>query len=137
MTDAVQRWIFDGGGPDEYTFPRNPDRYGGDTYWRYDMRSVEVDIVGASIPTIQVDGFRGARRTIKFTAITGSMMRTLERFYLNAKMITNCKDHLYGTTIAFNCFIESFLPEIHATAGSFPGTTEDTWDLEMTLIRMG
>jgi len=134
---AVQRWILDENGPNEYTFPRNPDRYGGDTYWRYELRRNEVDIIGASLPTIQADGFRGARRVIRFTAITGSMLRALQTFYLNMEVIENCKDHLYSTTIAFNCFIEGFIPSIHPTTGSFPGTTEDTWDLEMTLIRMG
>ena len=133
---TVQRWVFDEGGPNGYTFPRNPDRYGGDTYWSYQMRANEVDIIGASLPTIQADGFRGARRVIRFTAITGDMMRALQRFYLNMEVIENCKDHLYGSTIAFNCFIEGFTPVIHPTAGSFPGTTEDTYDLEITLVRM-
>lgn len=133
---TVQRWVFDEGGPNEYTFPRNPDRYGGDTFWRYELRGNEVDIIGASLPTIQADGFRGARRVVSFTAITGTMMRTLQRFYLNMEVIENCKDHLYGSTIAFNCFIEGFVPAIHPVAGNFPGTTEDTWDLEMTLVRM-
>lgn len=134
---AVQRWVFDSGGPNEYLFPRNPDRNGGDTYWHYEMRNVEIDIVGASLPTMQVDGFRGARRTLRFTAITGTMMRTLQKFYLSAATVENCKDHLYGITSAFNCFIESFTPEIHATAGDFPGSAEDTWDLEVVLVRMG
>lgn len=130
------RWIFDENGPDEYTFARNPNRYGGDTYWKYDLRGNEIDVIGASLPTIQVDGFRGARRILSFTAITGDMMRTLQLFYFSMALIENCKDHLYGTTVAFNCFIENFASSFHPTIGNFPGTTEDTWDLEMTLVRM-
>ena len=63
-------------------------------------------------------------------------MRTLQKFYLNMEVIENCKDHLYGLTMPFNCFIESFIPVLHPTAGNFPGTAEDTWDLEMTLVKM-
>ena len=133
---AVTRWIFDEGGANEYIFPRNPDRNGGDSFWKYEMRGNEVDIVGASIPTIQVDGFRGARRVLRFTAITGDMMRALQRFYLDARLIENCKDHLYGTTSAFHCFMDNFTPNIHPTNGSFPGSAEDTWDLEISLVRM-
>jgi len=133
----VQRWVFDEDGPDEYTFPRNPDRRGGDTYWRYQARYNEVDILGASLPTIHADGFRGARRTIRFTAIPGDMMRKLEEFWLKLSVINNCRDHLYDTTKHFNCFIESFNPTLAPTTGNFPGSGEDTYDLEMTLIRMG
>lgn len=133
---TVQRWVFDTGGAYEYTFPRNPDRYGGDTFWRYEMRNNEVDIVGASLPTIQTDGFMGARRTLRFTAITGTMFRTLQDFYLRMQVVENCKDHLYGHYSSFNCFIESFVPAIHPTIGPFPGTGEDTYDLELTLIKM-
>lgn len=133
---ATTYWIFDEGGDTEYTFERNPDRYGGDTYWRYQVRANEVSIVGSSSPSIQVDGFNGARRTIRFTAITGNMFRTLEAFWLNMEIIPNCKDHLYDTTPSFACFIESFIPTIHPTIGDFPGSTEDTWDLEMTIIRI-
>ena len=134
---AVTRWIFDTGGQKEYQFPRNPDRNGGDTYWAYEFRYNEIDVLGSMLPTVHVDGFRGARRTLRFTAITGTMMRTLQTFYFSRAVIRNCRDHLYGQTPPFNCLIASFTPAIHPTLGnSFPGSGEDTWDLEMTLIRV-
>ena len=134
------RWVFDEGGTNEYAFPRNPDRYGGDTYWRYPLRFSELEILGSSLPTIHVDGFSGARRTLRFTAITGAMLRKLEGFYLRKLVVPNCRDHLYDITSSnsthkFSCYIESFTPMLHPTTGSFPGSGEDTWDLELTLIR--
>jgi len=88
------------------------------------------------LPTIQFDGFNGARRTLRFTAITGSMMRTLETFYLKGAVVENCRDHLYPTTTTFKCFMESFTPSVHPTHGNFPGSGEDSYDLEMVLIKM-
>lgn len=133
---AVTYWIFNYGLGGEYTFPRNPDRYGGDSMWVYEQRNNELDILGASLPTIQIDGFRGARRSLKFTAITGTMMRALQTFYLDKAEILNCRDHLYGTTAdQFNCFILEFSPSVHPTMGSFPGSGEDTYDLQMVLVR--
>jgi hypothetical protein len=130
------RWIFDYGGVNQYNFPRNPDRYGGDTYWQSELRLSELDIIGANSPTIQVDGFRGSRRTIRFTAITGVMMRELEKFYYRRVTIANCRDHLYSTTLSFSCFVIAFSPSVRPTIGNFPGSSEDTWDLEMTVVRM-
>jgi hypothetical protein len=135
MTD-VTRWVFDYGGANHYSFPRNPDRYGGDTYWIYEPRMTEIEVIGASLPSIQIDSFAGARRTVRFTAITGAMMRALQDFYFRAEIIENCRDHLYSTTPSFDCFIVGFNPTVHPTSGDFPGTGEDTWDLEMTLMRM-
>lgn len=133
---SVIRWRFDIGGTYDYTFPRNPNRYGGDSFWRHDVRMSEVDVIGANTTTIQVDGFRGAKRDISFTAITGSMMRTLQNFYLRTAVIPSCTDHLYPTTPMFDCFITSFTAAIRPTMGNFPGSEEDTYDIEMTLIRM-
>lgn len=133
---AVTRWILNTGLGSEYTFTRNPDRQGGDSFWEYQQRNSELDILGASLPTIQIDGFKGARRSLKFTAITGTMMRTLEALYLAKAEILNCRDHLYGITAdQFNCFILEFIPTIHPTIGTFPGSGEDTYDLSITLIR--
>jgi hypothetical protein len=134
---AVTRWVFDTGGTNQYTFERNPDRNGGDSYWVYSPRLTEVEIIGASLPSIQVDGFSGAKRTIRFTSISGTMFRTLQDFYFRNQTILNCSDHLTGTTPNFNCYITSFNPNIHPSIGNFPGSGEDTWDLEMTLLRMG
>ena len=92
-------------------------------------------MIGSNAPHIQVDGFR-ARRTIRFTAIPGYMMRTLQGFFQRHETIENCRDHLYPTSPVFSCFIAGFTPVIHPTAGDFPGTGEDTYDLEMILIRM-
>ena len=133
---AVTYWIFDYGGGSEYTFARNPDRSGGDSYWVSQPRMQEIEVIGASLPTIQMDGFNGARRTLRFTAITGTMMRTLQAFYLTGETIENCRDHLYNTTVEFDCFIESFTPTVHPTIGNFPGSGEDTYDLEIVLIKM-
>lgn len=133
---TVTYWIFDAGGLYAYTFPRNPDRFGGDTYWSYEARITELDIVGANTPTIQVDGFSGARRVLRFTAITGTMMRTLQNFFLRGLVIANCRDHLYSTSPQFSCFIISFTAALRPSGGNFPGSGEDTYDVEMTLIRM-
>ena len=133
---SVVRWRFDFGGLYDYTFTRNPDRGGGDSYWMYEPRMSELHVIGANLPNIQVDGFRGARRSIRFTAITGTMMRTLQNFYLRESIIHNCRDHLYSTTDQFSCFVESFSSSIHPTIGTFPGSGEDTYDVEMTMIRM-
>lgn len=133
---TVTRWIFDYGGTYYYLFPRNPDRNGGDTYWVADSRSTEVDIIGSSLPYVQTDGFKGARRVVRFTAITGDMMRYLQDFYFRNTIISNCRDHLYPTTPQFSCYILSFSTTLHPTVGAFPGSGEDTWDLEMQLVRM-
>ena len=127
---TVTRWTFNSGA---YTFPRNPDRFGGDTYWLYEPKITEVDVIGANKTRIQLDGFRGATRTIKFTAITGTMMRVLQYYYLSGQTIPSCTDHFGGL---FDCFISSFMSVIHPTIGTFPGSGEDTWDLEMVLIMM-
>ena len=135
---SVIRWRLDIGGTHEYLFPRNPDRAGGDTNWARDIRMSELDVIGGNTPTLQVDGFKGARRTIRFTAITGTMMRTLRDFYFREQIIENCTDHLYPTTPLFDCFIVSFTCTIHPTidGSSFPGSGEDTYDVEMVLVRM-
>lgn len=133
---TVTRWIFDTGGTNQYIFERNPDRNGGDSYWVYAPRMSEVEIIGAKLPSVQTDGFSGAKRTIRFTSITGAMLRTLQDFYLRNETIDNCTDHLYNTTPNFSCLITSFTPMIHPSNGNFPGSGEDTWDLEMTLLRL-
>ena len=133
---SVIYWRFDTDGTYDYIFPRNPDRYGGDTYWQYEPRMTELDIIGSNSPTIQVDGYRGARRVVKFTAVTGTMMRTLQNFFLRSSIINNCRDHLYSTTPQFNCFVASFVAALRPASGSFPGSGEDTYDVEMTLIKM-
>lgn len=135
MTDVI-RWRFDAGGSYDYTFARNPDRYGGDTFWSRETRMSELNVIGSNTPTIQVDGFKGARRTIRFTAITGTMMRVLRDFYYRTAVIYNCFDHLYPTTSSFDCFITSFIATIHPTIGNFPGSGEDTYDVEMVLLKM-
>jgi len=132
---AVIRWKFDIGGSYEYVFPRNPDRYGGDSDWIYEPRLSQIDIVGSNQPYIQIDGFTGTR-TIRFTAITGTMTRKLRDFYLRKQIIYNCRDHLYPTHPQFNCFVVSFTSAVHPTSGSFPGSGEDTYDVEMTLVKM-
>lgn len=134
MSDVV-RWIFDNDGIYSYEFPRNPDRNGGDTFWVSQPRLNEFDIIGSNAPNIQVDGFRSSR-TIRFTAITGTMMRTLQQFFLRKMIISNCRDHLYPTSPQFDCFIISFNPVVRPTIGVFPGSGEDTYDLEMVLVRM-
>ncbi len=135
---SVIRWIFDYGGDNAYIFPRNPDRYGGDTYWVWELRANEVDLVGSSVPSVQVDAFRGAKRTIRFTAITGNMKRQLQEFYMSREVVSNCRDHLYPTEghEQFHCFILSFTSQFHPTIGDFPGSEEDTWDVEMTLLKI-
>ena len=95
----------------------------------------EFEIIGSNVPHIQVDGFT-ARRTLRFTAITGTMMRTLRNFFHRAQVINNCSDHLYNTTQQFSCFIVAFTPTIHPTIGNFPGSGEDTYDLEMAIVQM-
>jgi len=133
------RWNFDAGGANDYTFARNPDRYGGDTFWAYEPRLTEFDIIGANLPTLQIDGFRGARRTLRFTAITGNMMRVLQNFFLRKAIINNCRDHLYtgaSPFISFNCFVVGFVSTLHPSSGTFPGSGEDTYDVEMTIIKM-
>lgn len=135
MVDVV-RWYFDYGGINQYWFPRNPDRYGGDGGWAYEARSSVLNVIGSVSPQIQIDGFI-ARRQLKFTAITGNMKRSLENFYFKQEVIHGCRDHLYGVDLlGFSCFITAFTPTIHPTIGDFPGSGEDTWDLEMELIRM-
>ncbi len=133
---SVVRWVFDYGGSSHYSFPRNPDRFGGDTSWQYEPKLSVVSLVGASVPAIQIDGFT-VRRVLRFTAITGVMMRRLQIFYHRSTVIASCRDHLYGTTNAFSCFIISFIPTLHPTIGTVPGSSEDTYDLEMTIIKMG
>jgi hypothetical protein len=134
---TVTRWIFDYGGSYQYSFPRNPDRLGGDSGWIFDPKFNVLEVLGANVPTIQTDGFNGAHRTIKFTAITGTMMRVLQDFFLRKQIISNCRDHLYSTTPQFSCFITSLVTTIHPTMGTFPGSGEDTYDVEMTLLKMG
>lgn len=135
---SVIYWVFDYNGTNHYQFPRNPDRYGGDTYWSYEMRYSEMDVIGSATPTVQYGGFRGATRTIRFTAITGSMMRTLQKFYMRGSTVSHCRDHLYESEVSpeFSCLVIDFRPEIHPTMGNFPGSGEDTFDLEMTLMRV-
>lgn len=132
---SVTYWVFDYGGYNEYRFERNPDRKGGDTGWIYEPRMTSISIAGANFPNLQVDGFNN-NRTIKFTAIHGTMMRTLQNFYLSNATIENCRDHLYPTTISFSCFITGFAATMHPTIGAFPGSGEDTYDVEITLTRM-
>jgi len=128
---TVTRWIFEYGNSDkEYNFPRNPDRLGGDSYWNIAPKMTELDVIGASQSNIQIDGFSSGRRVIRFTAIAGTMMRKLQDFYLAKAVISNCRDHLYDTTPQFSCFIVGFIPMIHPSL-----STEDLWDLEMTLVR--
>lgn len=131
----ITRWILNYNGI-PYTFERNPDRSGGDTGWSYQQRNSEIDIIGASLPTLQIDGFKGAIRQLRFTAITGNMMRALQAYYLTAAEITGCRDHLYGLiAVEFSCVIVDFKPTIHPTTGTFPGSGEDTYDLEVTLLK--
>jgi len=133
---SVTRWIFGYGTSTQYTFSRNPDRYGGDTGWLYEPKMTMFDIIGANAPAIQIDGFNGAQRVIKFTAITGTMTRTLQDFFLRKEIVNGCRDHLYPTHPAFSCFITNFVTSVHPTSGSFPGSGEDTYDVEITLIKM-
>jgi hypothetical protein len=132
---TVTRWFLEYGGTYQYEFPRNPDRYGGDTDWVFEPRFTELAVIGANRPNIQIDGVAG-RRTISFTAITGNMMRRLRDFFLRETIIYNCRDHLYPTTPTFNCFIASFTSTLHPTFGDFPGSVEDTYDVGMTLVKM-
>ncbi len=129
-------WVFDYGGSYEYTFPRNPNRYGGDTGWTYEPRISQIEVIGSNQPHIQIDGFQGARRTLRFTAITGSMTRRLQDFFLRQATINGCRDHLYPTRAQFNCFVGSFTSQLHPTAGDFPGSGEDTYDVEINLVKM-
>lgn len=131
---TVVRWRFDIGGSYEYTFLRNPNRYGGDTGWQYEPRMSDMEVIGSNQPYIQIDGFSGATRTVRFTAITGSMTRRLRDFFLRKAIIYNCLDHLLLGY--FNCFIVSFSQQVRPTTGNFPGSGEDTYDVEMTLIKM-
>jgi hypothetical protein len=128
---VVTRWNFG-----EYMFSRNPDRNGGDTYWIYEQKLSEVDVIGSNTTRLQLDGFKGARRTLRFTAITGDMMRTLQFYYMAGETIPYCRDHLYPQTDFFTCYILSFSSTPHPTIGGFPGSGEDTWDVEMTLLKM-
>jgi len=132
---SVIRWVFDYGGTYHYEFPRNPNRFGGDTFWVSEPRSAEFNIIGSNAPSIQIDGFRSSR-SLHFTAVTGNMMRTLQQFFLRKEIIQSCRDHLYPTSSEFSCFIISFTPTIHPTIGDCPGSGEDTYDFEMVIIRM-
>jgi hypothetical protein len=133
---AVIRWVLDDGGDNEYTFPRNPDRDGGDTWWHKELRFSEINPIGSELPTLYTDGFNGAVRTIKFSVIPGSMMRTLQEFYHRREIIQNCRDHLYPTTTIFSCVMIDFKSYFRPVYGNFPGSYEDTWDVEITLMRM-
>ena len=135
MSDVV-RWILDYGGQHEYRFPRNPDKPGGDTYWKRELRGTEINVLGSNLPMYFVDGFNGAKRDLHFSAIKGSMMRVLEQFYFRQAVIENCTDHLYPTTTKFSCMIIDFHARFRPVHGTFPGSYEDTWDLDMTLLRM-
>jgi len=132
----VNRWAFGIGTGYQYFFSRNPNRYGGDTDWVYEPRLTVMDIVGSNQSSIQIDGFKGARRTLRFTAITGTMKDALKEFFLRKQIIYECWDHRFPDTDAFNCFIISFAAQYHPTIGNFPGSGENTYDLEMTLIKM-
>jgi hypothetical protein len=132
----VTRWKLAIGSLYEYEFPRNPNRYGGDSGWVYEPRMSEMEIIGANTPNIQIDGFHGARRTLTFSAITGTMFRKLRDFYLRKEIIYNCRDHLYPTSQSFNCFVVAMSAVFRPTTGNFPGSGEDTYDVEMTLIKM-
>jgi hypothetical protein len=133
---TVTRWVLDEGGDNEYTFPRNPDRSGGDTWWNTELRYTEVNPIGSNLPTVLVDGFNGGARTIKFTAIPGVMMRKLKEFYDRKDIIQNCKDHLYPTTKVFSCVFVDFKASFRPVISGFPGTYEDTWNVEVTMIRV-
>lgn len=137
MTTVI-RWIFDFGGTYEYLFPRNPDRYGGDSYWQREARISEWNVINSSRPNIQIDAFAGARRTLHFTSITGTMLRTLEGFYMRSQTIMNCRDHFFLSFFSsFNCLIVGFSPTINPSFSNFPGSGEDTWDLEMIIVKVG
>lgn len=131
---SVTRWVFDSGGAYQYNFPRNPDRAGGDSGWTFDPKMNLLSVLGANSPNIQIDGFNGAHRTVRFTAITGSMMRKLREFFIRQQIIYNCTDHLSNE---FDCFITSMNASFHPTTGTFPGSGEDTYDVEVQLIKMG
>ena len=133
---TVTRWKFEVDRPLYYEFTRNPNRNGGDTGWVYAPRISELAVIGANSPAIQIDGYTG-RRTLRFTAITGNMTRKLQEFFLNKTTIERCRDHLYSTTAEFKCFIVSFTRVTHPTIGDFPGSGEDTYDVELTLVMMG
>jgi len=128
---AIIRWKFD-----EYTFPRNPNRDGGDSGWQSEPRMSEMEVIGSNQSYIQIDGFSGARRTIRFSAITGTMTRKLQDFFLRKEIIYNCRDHLYPTHPQFSCFVVSFSQQVRPTVGNFPGSGEDTYDVEVILVKM-
>jgi len=125
----VQRWIFDQGGSNWYTFARNPDRVGGDTGWTYESKLAQLEVIGSNRSRIQLDGFRSAVRSIRFTALSGAQMRTLQSFYLRGVRIDTCYDHLWNEQ--FSCFITGFQATFHPTIGN-----EDLYDVEMSLLRM-
>lgn len=130
----VIRWHFDSGGDNYYLFPRNPDRNGGDTFWQQKMRMKEFNVIGSTSPSLHITGFNGATRQLKFSAITGDMMRTLEAFYYRGNIIYNCRDHFEYT---FDCVITQFQPRVRPVMpGSTAGDGEDTYDLNMTIMRM-
>jgi hypothetical protein len=137
--------MFDKGGEYVYIFERNPDRHGGDTGWKYILRYSQFNPIGGSFPNIHSDGFNGAIRTLRFTAVSGIMKRKLEAFYRRRAVINGCRDHLHGTfdetetrvTDMFSVFITDFSASPHpVNANSFPYTGEDTWDIEMTMMRV-
>ena len=128
---SVTRWVFDVGGSFQYTFAQNPDRSGGDSFWEFPLRSAEVEVLGSDQARLQLDGVNGAKRQLSFTGISGSMMRTLQDFYLRKAQINNCRDHLYSTTPQFNCYILSFKPTIRPSLFN-----EDFWALQMVLIKI-
>ncbi len=134
---TTTRWVFEAGNSSkEYVFPRNPNRYGGDSYWEYDLRMSELDIIGSSQSNIQIDGIRSGKRTLRFTFISGTMYRKLQDFYKSGLQINNCKDHLWtstgvGGTTTFKCVIVGFSGNIHPSLGD-----EDNYDLEMVLLRV-
>lgn len=131
---AVQRWRLDDGGTYQYDFTRNPDRNGGDTGWEYPLRYEELSVVGSDLPTIHVGGLKGARRRIKFSALDGTMKRTLEAFYKRKLIVSSCWDHLgttHGPNWQFDIFITSFRASFRPSLSS-----EDLWDVEMEMIRM-
>jgi len=136
---AVNRWVLG-----DYTFVRNPDRAGGDTYWVRSLRHEQINFVGSTVPSVQIGGFDGATRVLKFTAIAGSMMRELETLYYARNIIDTCWDHLYypgdpgsSVTEPFQCLIIDFsavFRPVLATASV--GDGEDSWDVTMTILKM-
>lgn len=127
----VTRWKLDVNGSYFYEIIQNPNRQGGDSGWKNPLRSTEVNILGANESNLQLDGVSGAKRTLTFTSVPGTMKRTLEDFFLRQAKISNCRDHLYPTTAQFNCYILEFTPNIRPSLFD-----EDRWDLTIVLMKV-